>query len=687
MALLLGIDTGGTYTDAVLFDETEGVVKAAKSLTTKYDLTVGIGDAVRQVLRGVGKRDVIELVSLSTTLATNAIVEGQGSRTCLILIGYPPDALDHVDLRGALGEDPVVQIAGGHTILGDEQEPLDLEAARQAVERYADRVSAFAVSGYFGVRNPAHELEVRQLVRERTGLPVTCGHELTSHLHAPRRALTVTLNARLIPFLRQLILSVQRILTDEEIRAPLMVVKGDGSLVNAETALERPVETILSGPAASVVGARFLSGDGDMIVVDMGGTTTDIAMLRDGWPVLNDEGAVIGGWHTMVKAVAVRTSGLGGDSEIRLDAAEPGRLVVGPRRVVPLSLLASQYPDTLAELARQGRRKHLGKYAGRFALRQRPLPEGGAGLSETESALWQALAEGPVSLERLLTEAAGPSFRRRALDRLVEMGLVVYSGLTPSDTAHVLGLQADWSQEAALVGAELWLRSAALNGWPFEGDAAAFCDRVRRQVQLQIGRETIGLALLQGDGLDLDAHVPLRRMFVDQPLLGSNGLGQTVDVRLTLNRPIVAIGAPVPTYFPEVAERLHTRLTIPEHAGVANAVGAVVGSIKQSVRLQVKMLEEEHFRAYLGAEMRDFEDREEAVACAMDAARQLAEANARDAGAESVRVTVEREDSVISVRGLEVYLGTQVVATAVGRPRLAQREEEPSAGYLTSSAL
>ncbi len=111
-------------------------------------------------------------------------------------------------------------------------------------------------------------------------MPVTCGHELTSNLHAPRRALTAALNARLIPYIEQLIASVRQILAEKQIHAPLMVVKGDGSLMDARVAIERPVETILSGPAASVVGARYLCGEGDVLVVDMGGTTTDIALVR-----------------------------------------------------------------------------------------------------------------------------------------------------------------------------------------------------------------------------------------------------------------------------------------------------------------------------------------------------------------------------------------------------------------------
>src|SRR5688572_6844679 len=159
MAVLLGIDTGGTYTDAVLFDESRGVVNSAKALTTKYDLTVGIRQALEAILPPA--LPGIKLVSLSTTLATNAMVEGRRSPVCLLLLGYEPEALERAGLKQALGSDPVVFLEGGHAENGKEKRPLDLEAIHQAVLAYAPQVAAFAVSGFFSVRNPAHEIAVR----------------------------------------------------------------------------------------------------------------------------------------------------------------------------------------------------------------------------------------------------------------------------------------------------------------------------------------------------------------------------------------------------------------------------------------------------------------------------------------------------------------------------------------------
>jgi N-methylhydantoinase A/oxoprolinase/acetone carboxylase beta subunit len=154
------------------------------------------------------------------------------------------------------------------------------------------------------------------------------------------------LNARLVGTIHHLIDATESLLRARSIVAPVMVVKGDGSLISVAEARRKPVETILSGPAASVVGASYLTGLRNAFVSDIGGTTTDLALLRDGRPRLDEDGAKVGGWSTMVEAVAMHTIGLGGDSEIRQDRESPGlRLLLGPRRVIPVSLLAEQFPQ------------------------------------------------------------------------------------------------------------------------------------------------------------------------------------------------------------------------------------------------------------------------------------------------------------------------------------------------------
>ncbi len=281
MAYFLGVDTGGTYTDAVILDEAaDQVIGSAKSLTTRGDLALGIGRAVDAALAQSGVSVAqVALVSLSTTLATNALVEGQGGRVALIFVGFDAGDLERGGLTEALKGDPVVQIAGGHSHAGHETATLDLVGLEEHLRDLGPEVMGFAVAARFATRNPAHELAIRDLIRRVTQRPVTCSHELSAQLNGPKRALTAVLNARLIGMIDRLVTACESHLAVLGIKAPLMVVRGDGALISAAMVRERPIETILSGPAASIVGARWLTGARDALVSDIGGTTTDVALL------------------------------------------------------------------------------------------------------------------------------------------------------------------------------------------------------------------------------------------------------------------------------------------------------------------------------------------------------------------------------------------------------------------------
>src|ERR1700723_1266136 len=362
--LWLGLDTGGTFTDAVLLAGGRRVIASAKARTTPWNLAIGIGKALRAVLDRLpvgADRGNVSLVSVSTTLATNAVVENRFSPVCTLLIGFDDAMAERSGLQRPGSGGLVVRIQGGHGAPGEEASALDEAAVTRAVAAHEARVEAFAVAANFSVRNPAHELRARKLIRGLTAKPVTCAHELSSKLDAPRRALTAALNARLTPQIRHLIEALSQVLAAESIDAPLMIVKGDGSLMRADVALEYPVETVLSGPAASVVGAGFLTGQSDFVVSDMGGTTTDIAVVSGGRPVIRAEGALVGGWRTMVQAVDVRTIGFGGDSEVGF--GRQAKLKVGPRKAMPLCLLAHTFPETLEDLRALAELTYLPEFA------------------------------------------------------------------------------------------------------------------------------------------------------------------------------------------------------------------------------------------------------------------------------------------------------------------------------------
>ncbi|MHB1294317.1 MAG: hydantoinase/oxoprolinase family protein [Anaerolineae bacterium] len=666
MSIALGIDTGGTYTDAVLVDyETNHVLAHAKALTTKHDLSIGVRGAMQRVLAG---RDVdVRLVSLSTTLATNAIVEGNGAAICALLIGYQGRMETGIDLQHELGTARYAFIPGGHVSTGEEWEPLDLFAAGRAITEHAPHVSAFAVSGFFGTRNPSHELAVKKLVTEMSGLPVTCGHELTHRLDALRRATTVSLNARLIPLLCELMDAVESAMESWGIHAPLMVVKGDGSLMESSMARERPIETILSGPAASVVGAHHLAGGEDVVVVDMGGTTTDIAVLTGGRPRLNPQGASVGRWRTMVEAIDVHTVGLGGDSRVWLD--EGRELHVGPRRVVPLCLLAGEHPEVVETLQRQAARPY-DRHAvpGEFLLLQRDsLPTDGEH-PVFEPALFDLLRRGPADVEQVNRVLQYPRLYQAYLDGLERQGILVRAGLTPTDAAHVLGFYSDWRQDAAQLGAQLLARRLNISG-------EELCQRILRSTSTGIARQVI-VKLLNDDGIAPNAEDgQLDSRLIERALHPAPDAA--LDLAFTARPTVVAIGAPVRTYFAAVGELLHGSVRIPEHTEVANAVGAVVGSVVFKVHVSVlPQAEDEGIHVHLPEEMQPFADLPSALHYAEERGRALALDGARRAGAEDIRVRVERHDQTAPVAtgwGDDIYLGTQMEIYAVGRPHLAVR--------------
>ncbi len=680
--LWLGLDTGGTYTDAVIIAAATRIVATAKELTTKHDLSIGLGNAMRAAVAklppGSSARD-IALVSVSTTLATNAVVENQRSPICAILIGYDEGMLSRAGLREALAGNPVALIKGGHHATGEEIASLDLDAAKAAIIEHAPHVEAFSVSSLFSVRNPGHELRIRQLVRDLTQKPVTCGHELTSRLDAPRRALTAALNAQLTPQLRRLVESVQAVLAALGIRAPLMVVKGDGSLMDAAVALEYPVETVLSGPAASVVGAKFLTGLSDFVVSDMGGTTTDIAIVRGGHPVLNAGGARIGGWNTMVEAIDVRTHGLGGDSAVGFDAR--GRMQIGPQRVVPLSLLATMSPEILGPLARHAGMERLPLHPGRFAARQSFGPDEPV-LNAGERPIWDGLASGPRPLCEIVRGLAGMA----GLKSLTGRGLVVQSGMTPSDAMHVLGGQAQWSAEAARLGARVWAREAQnlRQDRSDPEDVAEFCREIREAVVRATGRVLYESLLAHDPGIEPwnGSWGRLGDTILDDLVCGRPP-SRLIRVAMSLALPLVAIGGPVRGYYPAVAERLQAELVIPEHAAVSNAIGAVTGIVAKSVEIVVTQSKIGLFRVHTPDGIKDFRAADAALRHAHELSRTLAHAAALRSGAAQLTLeTVVRRKLAQQGDGDHLLVEATVRSTAIGRPMAAH----PAGGSATSSA-
>ena len=656
---LVGVDTGGTYTDAAIIEASgHRVIASAKAITTKGDLAIGVAEAITRAVallpQGLQPQD-ISLVSVSTTLATNAVVEGHGSAVGVVLIGFDAAMVARTGIAQAFPGMPVESVPGGHDHNGDPRLPLDLEALEVALSRMAGKVDAFAVAGAFAVRNAAHEHAARELIVARTGKPVTLSTELSSSLDAPRRALTAALNARLISRVSNLIEAVQRAMAQLQIRCPLMIVKGDGTLALAESVVTRPIETVLSGPAASLVGAHWLSGLDSFIMSDMGGTTTDLGVLLNGRPRVAPDGAELGGWRTMVRAIDVRTIGLGGDSEVLL--GPQGKLSVSTQRIMPVALLGQRFPEVLAMLEADLADVDGGNsMQGRFVL----LPFGARAdaptgeLSPREREVLLQVSERPQALRKLAHSLPV----QRAISSLRRKGLIQLSGFTPSDAAHVLGLQANWSREAAYLAGQLGARLREMK-FPTPERTEQFAHDVWNETVRLTGLAILDTAL----GVKLSDQ-----QLIDAVCSGNAQLGlATLSIKPSL--PVVAVGGPVKVYYPEVARRLGCEIVFPEHCDVANAVGAAIGVVAQTVVVRVAGDGSGLFVLHSTLGTQQFSDPAEALRRATEMAREAARAAVLAMGAQAPEVKLSVQKTMLPNANSDTgLLEALITAEAIGRP-------------------
>jgi len=659
-SLVLGIDTGGTYTDGVLLEyHSRRVVASHKSLTTRRDLSIGIEKVIDGIR--IERPAEVQLVSVSTTLATNAIAEGKGKRVALLLIGYDPGLIASFKMAGQFATPHYHYFAGGHDLYGREKEALDLPGILAKIDELRGQVDAIAVSSYFSPLNPEHENRVYQAASSACDLPIVLGHQLSTRLGSVERATTAALNASLLAALQDFVVAVRQAMGRRQIDAPLMVVRGDGTLMSDRFASRTPVETIHSGPAASAIGGRFLSGLDDALVVDIGGTTTDVALVRHGEVAISDEGASVGSYKTCVKAAHLLSVALGGDSAIAVGADR--QVSIGPQRVVPLAYLASQFPQVQTRLKALSRRTWT--QASPEALEYWYLlrdPEDDSLLRTAQQrALVAFLSGGPQPLPEIVRHLNLLHAGQISADELLRQEVVGKAGLTPTDLLHVEGRFAPWDGASAGQAAEALCRFHCIDPVDF-----------RRQVWSQMTRLIVGaiVTFLTGRPVDLSSIArdeDLGHWFFENSL---NGAHPQLETCIRLRQPMIGIGAPAAMFLPAVADALHTDLVLPSHYEVANAVGAVAGSVMAKDESLVvphwsgSGLEVTGYYVQTDDSRDEFDGIDAALAHARAVSRQRALEAALRSGADHPEVIVdERPD------GLDTY---RVQSRAFGNPRLGR---------------
>jgi N-methylhydantoinase A/oxoprolinase/acetone carboxylase beta subunit len=640
----LGIDTGGTYTDAVIFDfANDRVVAYAKAPTTHGNLVVGIRNVLSKL--PAERLRLVERVGISTTLATNAFVEHKGRAVALMLMTpfhTPADSLPFRFVR---------KIAGTMSIDGQETEGIDpVEVAEVAKEALSAGCEAVAISGFGSVINPAHEQEVARIVLEASGLHAVCGHELSTRLNFVERATTAAMNARLVPLIESLLDAVDAALEAHGVsRDRVMVVKGDGSQMLARVARDLPVETILSGPAASVVGAARLFHRKDAVVADMGGTTLDVARIRKGLPILSTEGARIGEFQTSVRAMAARTIGLGGDSEI--DPADWPRVRIGPRRIVPICRMTEEHPgihellDTLSS-----RIINVGPNCLELVALTPGTPPEGPLLAE--------LKDGPLLMDDWAERLGRPAARHVRWQELETQGRIQRYGLTLTDVLHVQGLFNEFDSAAA---------EKLFSCWTMVHNVGTdqLADAIHAEFRRMVCEEVLSV-LISKESPWFDA-ASLRTWMAAQ-LARMEGVDRDSGPRfhVDIGMPVIPVGAPTPALFPQLETVLGQKVLVSEYAGVANALGAIAGDVMLQEIAEIRVTEEGAFLCSWRGGTARMAGLEKALAACLDAVRELVE---REAAANSVPFSepcIRAQEHVAQTMEGDIFLGLTLVAELRG---------------------
>jgi N-methylhydantoinase A/oxoprolinase/acetone carboxylase beta subunit len=494
-----------------------------------------------------------------------------------------------------------------------------------------------------------------------------CAGEITDGLNVLVRAATALLNARMMPIVREFAEAAISDFAARGCRAPVMIVRSDCSLMSSELTGFRPVETILSGPAASVLAGKSFCDASDYVVIDMGGTTTDVSVVRGGRPVTAAGGIRIGGWQTAVRGVHVTPFALGGDSAIRL---KNEKLELFPRRVTPMCVAARRWPQIKGALKELLRGDHINQFPLHEFFWLVREPDGRRSYYDDELALIRTLRKGPCMLENL-EKAAGIDLYHFDGERLESEGVIMRCGLTPTDFMHIKGDYSEYDAEASKLAARYILKSLRREDTPEELEALA--DEAYVLAEGRMYENLLRVILSRQypeafeNGIDAQTEFLIKKTWETRGAGGGDLLKHTFGVPAAL----VGIGAPTHVFLPAVARALGSECILPEHAEVANALGALKADINAVARVEISQRlgssGETYYIVHAPEGSRRFNSRDDALEAAKSAAEASATSEARLRGAAgrlSANTYIEKH-GVVSRWGSDVSLGGTAVSEVV----------------------
>ncbi len=692
--LVLGLDTGGTFTDAVLYDtQNQSILRTAKTPTTHFHYGVCIENAIHALKLSTLERQALLRIHLSTTLATNAVAEQQLSPAALLLEAgdvRPPTHLhaNLLTLNSCMDFD-------GRTII-----PVSGAEILTKTATLAPKVTAFAVSGYASTRNPAHEQAIAAVLRQTYQKPVVLGCQLSNRLNFFQRARAAALNASLLPVILDWLQSVRLILQRQNIQIPLYVVKGDGSLMSEKQAAEQPVQTLLCGPAASLRGGAWLCRqEPAVVVVDVGGTTTDIGHAQKGEGHLRNGGMEINGEQIAVDGLDMHTHALGGDSGLRVVGNR--QFMFGPVRCLPFCRVCEwSGPEWLEVLEAEVETFwHFGdiellrfvivppnaKKACSAALTEYAQSMPADSVVQTAlQTLKKALFAGPQRLAKLTNQGGGAARKvlKGALQMLLTKRVLIRVAFTPTDLACLQNQASQFDQPTAQ-------RILAIYAKVLEMNPLQLLGHLLNALQNQAMQTLARFFLLQHQG-NPSNNSPLPKAV--WPLLAEHlCMDASLETNIKKTRlqmhpysPLAMVGAGAQAVFCHLPSWLKPHVHFPRHREAANAVGAAVSRflIRQHASVE-PVKNNDRFVLYTHQAPQTHRCLADAMQSAKDVLRQHMMQRAHDLGLQNIAFKLDEEiledHEAFTRKTRKVFLMARVWALLEADP--------PTASHHTQSAI
>lgn len=557
MSFILGIDTGGTFTDVVIWcSDSNTVLQKAKTFTTPGNLTAGIDSCMGSL--DPDKLSAISSIHLSTTLTVNSILEDKFSKIGLLLIGK------HTSEKLPIHQKyEIINYDFPHHQKCFKINASDLQDIR---ELFCEECPVVMVSACD--KNPAPvEKAAAAALRGPLDLEVLCCSTFSSKNDLYERTLDAATIVGLRPAIDKWADSIKQVMKYYGIDAPMRVLTGYGTLIPLEEAILHPLDMMMSGPAASFIGSTCLTNEKDYLLLDMGGTSLDITKVENGVTRFSQNETTVGNFRYHTNTLDLQCFSTGGDSKIKFNSL--GDIIVGPQRVLPLCVLGAAYPHLIAEL----QAFHLPQEYDLCTAEEtdcyfveHPCPM--LHLGEEERKIVELLMDNPHSL-LFLANYFDKDPDALHMDQLVEKGYVRCASLTPTDILHAEGTFEKWDTSISKIGVQILAKKKGCNMNTLITDVKGI---ITNQLAFCCMQSIAGFEKKRFLFSDSDATMYLIEKYLnrDTGLLNSD---------FTIQKPIVGVGAPAKAWLPAVAEKLNTKIVIPDDADVASAVGAAAGKV------------------------------------------------------------------------------------------------------------